>query len=86
MLTLSPETESLIKARAAATGKTPDEIIREALIGDARHPPHPDEPINGAKRDRPDLAGMRDIARRVAQRPLLDNRGEKEICDEGWGE
>ena len=31
MVTLSPDTEALIRAKAANAGKTPDEFIREAL-------------------------------------------------------
>ena len=38
MLTLSPETEALVHARAITTRKTPDEVIREALGGVAAHP------------------------------------------------
>ncbi len=70
MLALSPETEALVQAKAAITGKTPDQLIREAM---ARHvparelPKHVRQPI--------DLAKVEDILASVAARPVLDPRG-----------
>lgn len=118
MLTLSPDMQALIQARAANAGKTPDEFLREALApagetvpfrrsvgqeptkkeeeevfarldGIAARPAHDplplNEPVIRPVRSRPDIAAMKEIARKVARLPVLDTRSEKEICDEAWG-
>lgn len=69
MLTLSPETEALVRARAAAAGKTPDEVIREAVSA------RPATPTS--RRDR--IALMEAISLRCAALPLLDSRSAEEI-------
>jgi hypothetical protein len=73
-LHLSPETEALIRAKAAADGTTPDELLRKTFA-----------PGSAPVRRKPDMERMRDIARRTACLPLLDTRTSKEIADEGWG-
>lgn len=74
MLHLSPDTEALIRARADAKGKTPEQFLRE-LVSTPTAPP---------AREKPDMERLREIVRRVAERPVLDPRSEKEITDEGW--
>ena len=72
MLDLSSETEALVRAKSARTGRSPDEILREALTraGDAlpwraaAAPPRPD-----LSRDEL-IAAMEAIASRSAARPL----------------
>jgi antitoxin VapB len=84
MTTLSPEIERLAKLVGAQTGKTPEEVIREAVETQAR--------IAGVEIPEPararkdvDLARVREITRRVASRPLLDKRPPEQILDEAWG-
>jgi hypothetical protein len=74
MLHLSPETEALIRSKAQAKGKTPEELLRGLLAAGES---------TGMLR-RPDVEAMRAIAKRAARRPILDHRSEKEITDEGW--
>jgi antitoxin VapB len=75
MLTLSPETEALVHAKAVTAGKTPDEVIREAL-GEA-----PVRPATSgrAQKKKASLADILAIAERSAARPLLDARTADEI-------
>ena len=84
MITLSPETEKLARLVAARRGKTPEEILREGVETEAR--------IAGiaiaesaTPRKEIDVARVRDIARRIASRPLLDKRSPREIRDDAWG-
>ncbi len=69
MLTLSPETEALVRARAAAAGKTPEQLIRDAVAAPA------DEP--GARKEL--IARMEEISACCAALPLLDPRNAEEI-------
>ncbi len=81
MINISPETETLIQAKSARTGKTPDQILREVLMrtGDvlpwrssAMPPP--------ADLSREELiAQMEAIAVRSAARPSVDPRSIDEI-------
>jgi hypothetical protein len=81
MINLSRETEALIQAKAAQTGRTPDDILREALTrtGDVLPwrssvaPP----PANLSKDEL--IAGMEAIAARCAARPMADPRSIDEI-------
>ena len=75
MLDLSPETEALVRAKAVVAGKTPDQVIREAL-GEAtvRQSRGVHEPKQKAS-----LADILAIAERSAARPLLDARTADEI-------
>lgn len=75
MLTLSPETEALIRAKAVTAGKTPDQVIREAL-GEVTA--RPATPKTGARK-KASLADILAIADRSAARPLLDRRTADEI-------
>ena len=81
MINLSQELEELIRAKAAGTGRTPDEILREALTrtGDVLPwrgsvvPP----PANLTKAEL--IAAMEAIAVRSAARPMADPRSIDEI-------
>jgi antitoxin VapB len=79
-MTLSPETEQLARLVGARTGKTPDEVVREAVEAQAR--------LAGvAIADTAktiDLDRVRAITRRVASRPLIDRRTPREIRDDAW--
>lgn len=80
MSILSAETEALIRERAAQTGRTPDEIVREALKGgDALRGrrgftfPGPNlTPEERRKR-------VDEIAERVSKLPILDPRTNEDI-------
>ncbi|HZZ61575.1 MAG TPA: PSK operon transcription factor [Roseiarcus sp.] len=78
---MSPETESLILASSRNTGRTSDEIVRDALcrMGDVL-------PWRRQAGQRPPaetkdelIAGMEGIAARSAARPLVDPRSPDEI-------
>ncbi|MFI5011373.1 MAG: type II toxin-antitoxin system VapB family antitoxin [Hyphomicrobiales bacterium] len=82
--TLNPETERLARRVAARSGKTLDEVLKEgvetvayiagvALAEEAGRPP------------RADIVRAREIAKRVASRPLLDPRPPREILEQAWG-
>jgi hypothetical protein len=73
VLHISPETEAIIRAKAAAEGKTPEELLRKTFATQRQA---------GQK---PDVERMRRIVKRASSRPLLDERSEKELTDEGWG-
>jgi antitoxin VapB len=73
MLELRAETEALVQKRAAVTGKTPDQVISEALgVSDSPQSPQP-------KRKKASLEDLMAIAARCSARPRLDNRTPEEI-------
>jgi len=81
VITFSPETEEILRAKAAQTGRTPDEILREVLsrTGDVapwRNSVAP--PPENLTRDEL-IAGMEAIAARSAARPVVDPRSIDEI-------
>lgn len=81
MIDVSQEIEALIQAKVARTGRTPDEILREALVrtGDVLPwrssvaPP----PVSLTKDEL--VARMEAIAVRSAARPMADPRSIDEI-------
>jgi antitoxin VapB len=84
MIMLLPETERLARLVAVHSGKTPEDVLKEAVENQAR--------IAGiaiAETVKPggiiDMNRVRQITRRVASKPLLDPRPPKEILDEAWG-
>lgn len=74
MLALSPETEDMVRRRAAAKGVTPDEVIRAAL-----------GPEYASVAPRIDRAALAALLTQIDALPLCDLRNEKEILDEAWG-
>lgn len=84
MITLPAETERLARLVAAHIGKTPEDVLKEALENQARL-----AGISMAEavrpRDRIDMDRVRQITRRVASKPLVDSRSLKEILDQAWG-
>ena len=83
MTTLSPEIERLAQRVAARSGKSTEEVLREAVEAQAR--------MAGVAvadaaptRKRIDMERVQQIVRRVSSRPLLDKRNPKEIRDEAW--
>jgi hypothetical protein len=84
MTILSPEIERLAKLVAAQTGKTAEEVIRDAVEAQARIAGvEVPEPVRAHKDI--DLERVHEIVRRVTSRPLKDARSPKEILDEAWG-
>lgn len=75
MLTLSPETEALIRAKAAMAGTTPDQLIRDALGATSRGR----GTAGTTRRRKVPLSEILAIAERSANRPLLDRRPADEI-------
>jgi antitoxin VapB len=85
MLTLPPETERLARLVAERSGKSPEDVLRQAVETQARVA---GISIAGSAEPRGDidLVRIREIVRRVAEQPLRDNRTPKDIRDQAWGE
>jgi antitoxin VapB len=85
MLTLPPETERLARLVAEHSGKSAEDILRQAVEAQARL-----AGIAVAESGKPrgdiDLARIRQIVRRVAEQPLRDSRTPKDIRDQAWGD
>jgi hypothetical protein len=81
MVDLSQETETLIAAKAARTGRTPDEIVRDALTPTGSVLPWRNSakalPKGISKAEL--IAEMEEIAARSAARPTADPRSINEI-------
>ena len=81
MISLSEEIEAIVKAKAASTGRTPEEILREALARTGDVLPWrsslPPPPANMT--DAELIAAMEAIAVRSAARPMADARSADEI-------
>ena len=81
MINLSQEIEALIREKVAGTGRTPDQILLEALTRTGNvlpwrssvEPP----PANLTKDEQ--IASMEAIAARSAARPMADLRSPDEI-------
>ena len=84
MIAVTPETEELVRRLAEQRGKTPEQVLKEAVEMQARLVGVPlDETV---RPPRPiDMERVRRITRRVVSRPLLDRRTPKDILDEVWG-
>jgi antitoxin VapB len=85
MLTLPPETEKLARQVAQRSGKSPEDVLRQAVEAQARM-----AGVAIAETVKPlgafDLPRIREIVRRVADKPLRDTRTPKDIRDQAWGE
>jgi antitoxin VapB len=81
MVDLSQETETLIAAKAALTGRTPDEIVRDALThaGDVLPWRNSVKPLPKAMTKAELIAEMEEISARCAARPTVDPRSIDEI-------
>jgi antitoxin VapB len=81
MVHLSQETEILIAANAARTGRTPDEIVRDALTPSGSVLPwrNSTKPLPTAMSKAALIAEMEAIAARSAARPTADPRSINEI-------
>jgi antitoxin VapB len=85
MLTLPAETERLVRLVAVHRGKTPEDVLKEAIETQARLVGIPmSEALQ--REDRIDMERVRQIIDRVSSKPLLDPRSPKEILDEAWGD
>lgn len=81
MVNLSQETETLIAAKAARAGRTPDEVVRDALArtGDMVPWRNSVKPLPDALTKAELIAEMEEIAARSAARPTADPRSIDEI-------
>jgi len=81
MISLSEEVEAIVKAKAASTGRTPDEILREALArsGDVLMWRSSMTPPPANMTDAELIAAMEAIAVRSAARSIVDLRSADEI-------
>jgi antitoxin VapB len=78
MLAIPDETETLVRLLARRTGKSPETVIRDAVLASARA-----IGVTAYETDSTDRGAMFDaanvIAIKSASRPLLDTRSEDEI-------
>ncbi len=81
MTNLSPKTEALIQAKAASSGRTPDEVVRDAVsrAGDILPWRSPARPLPAGETKEQMIEGMEAIAARSAARPVVDPRSPDEI-------
>jgi antitoxin VapB len=81
MITLSDETEEILRERSERTGRTPDEVLREALSRTGNVLPwrRSAEPAPENLTKDKLIAAMEAIAARSAARPLADPRSINEI-------
>ena len=82
-VTLPPETEELARRVAARSGKTLEDVLKEGVEIEAR--------IAGvavaestALRTPARIDRAREIAKRIASRPLLDPRTPRDILEQAW--
>jgi antitoxin VapB len=85
VITLPVETERLIRLMAAYRGKTPEDVLKEAVETQARLVGISMSEALGLK-DRIDMDRVRQIIDRVASKPLLDPRSPDDILEEAWGD
>jgi hypothetical protein len=79
MTTLSPELERLARLIATQSGKTTEQVLKDAVEAQARM-----AGVAVGRRKAIDLNRVRGIVRRVSSRPLHDQRSPKEILDVAW--
>jgi antitoxin VapB len=82
MLAVPPETEELARRVAEQSGRTPEEVLRKAVETEALLA---GVAVGGGVSRKGDPDRAREFIRRVASKPLLDQRSAKEILDEAWG-
>jgi antitoxin VapB len=85
VITLPAETERLVRLMAAHRGKTPEDVLKEAVETQARLVGISMSEALGLG-GRIDMDRVRQIVERVASKPLLDPRPPEEILDEAWGD
>jgi antitoxin VapB len=80
MIHLSQETEALIEAKAASSGRTPNEIVHNAVsrTGDILKW-RSLRPIPASATKEQFIAGMEEISARSAAMPIVDPRSPDEI-------
>jgi antitoxin VapB len=82
-ITLPPETEELARLVAARSGKTLEDVLKEGVEMEARIAgvavAESTAPRKPAQVDR-----AREIAKRIASRPLLDPRTPRDILEQAW--
>ena len=83
-ITLPPETEELARLVAARSGKTLEDVLKQGVEMEAR--------IAGvavaenmAPRKPAAVDRAREIAVRIASRPLVDTRPPRDILEQAWG-
>jgi antitoxin VapB len=80
MIALSSETEAMIQARAEITGKTPDQVVREALAPTGETLPWRRPTARPRIETKEEfIARLDEIAARSTARPVVDPRSPDEI-------
>ncbi len=82
MMAVPPETEQLARRVAEQSGRTPEEVLKKAVETEALLA---GIAVGSVVSRRGDPERAREFIRRVASKPLLDQRSTKEILDEAWG-
>jgi antitoxin VapB len=78
MIAMPPETEQLARLLALKSGRTPEEVVKEAIEAKAREAGvrPPGQP---RRRHKPDLQKLLEISARAAALPVLDPREPDDI-------
>lgn len=79
MLQLTPDTEQLARRLAARVGRTPEDLVRDAIERQAKALGVADEP---PARKRMTVEEMLAMGEKVRALPLLDPRSPQEIMDD----
>ncbi len=85
MMTVPLQTEQLARRVAALSGLTPEEVLRKAVEAEALLVGLAVVDDVGPVTRKVDPQRAREIAHRVASRPLRDARPPKAILDDAWG-
>jgi antitoxin VapB len=84
MIMVSAETERLARRLAERSGKTPEQVVDDAVATEARLVGLAAGEASGRKDI--DLERVREIVLRITSKPLRDQRTPSEILDEAWGQ
>jgi hypothetical protein len=83
MISLSAEMEELARRLAERKGKTPEQVVEEAIVAEAHGAGIVADAAEASRKD-VDLDRVGEIVRRVSGRPLRDRRPARDILAEAW--
>jgi hypothetical protein len=83
MISLSAEMEELARRLAERNGKTPEQVVADAIAAEAHAAGLVTDASEAARKDI-DLDRVAEIVRRVSARPLRDRRPARDILAEAW--
>jgi hypothetical protein len=83
MIALSAETEELVRRLAERSGKTPEQVVEDAVVTEAREASIVADAFDEARKE-VDIDCVLGIVRRVSGRPLRDLRSAQDILEKAW--